>query len=302
MKILLTGATGFLGTHLARLLVAAGHDVACLRRADSSQGALDAGHRTFRCDDSNDSDAAIARAFAEHRPDVTIHLAAHFVAEHRPDDVVPLIRANIEYGARVLDAMTDQGCTAMVWAGTSWQHYHDRAYCPVNLYAATKQAFSTLAEYYLDARGLRLLELHLYDSYGEDDPRGKLLSLIKSAARDAVNIDMSDGHQRMHLVHVDDLARGFMLAAAQVLAQTPGSRRVYRLPSTQAVSLRELVETFNRVHPDRPVHAHWGRRPARAREVTQPWQDAPVLPGWAPAIDLAEGLMRLMTDTETQRP
>lgn len=299
MRVMLTGATGFLGRRLSRRLVAEGHEVACLLRAESRSEGLETAIASYRVDESGDG---LRDAFAAHCPEVTVHLAAHFVAEHHPTDVVPLIRANVEYGARILDAMTAEGCHHLVWAGSAWQHFHDRAYCPVNLYAATKQAFSSLAEYYVDACDLRLLELHLYDSYGEGDPRSKLLSLIKSAAINAVNIDMSEGNQRIHLVHVDDLAHGFVLAAEQVRAQTPGSRQVFRLPSAQAVSLRELVGLFNRLHPQRPVQVRWGQRPARTREVAIPWEDAPILPGWQPGIDLADGLTRLMADLPEGHP
>jgi len=181
----------------------------------------------------------------------------------------------------------------MVYAGTSWQHYRDREYCPVNLYAATKQAFSTLAEFYRDAAGLRLLELHLYDSYGEDDPRKKLINLLKHSAQAADNLAMSLGEQQMHLVHVDDVVRGFVLACRQVLEQAPSERRVYRLPSNHPVSLRELVERFA-VCSDKVVHVAWGARPYRTREVFQPWENAPVLPGWRPMIDLDWGLSRFL--------
>ena len=290
MKVLITGINGFLGTHLAALMRSQGHAVGGLLRSGAGLPPDLAGIPVWPADENTDG---FAPALAEFAPDVVVHLAALYVAEHKPEDVVPLVRSNIEYGARLLDAMRVANCTAMVYAGTSWQHYRDEGYCPANLYAATKQAFSTLAEYYLDAAELRLLELHLYDSYGEDDPRKKLINLLKLSAESADKLSMSEGEQRIHLVHVDDLSRGFSMACEQVRALSAGQRRVYRLPSQQAVSLRELVATFNAVAPERPVDVSWGQRPYRQREVFQPWEAAEVLPGWQPEISLAEGLGRL---------
>ena len=290
MKVLITGISGFLGTHLAALLRSQGHAVGGLLRPGSALPLGLAGIPVWPADESTDG---FAPALAEFAPDVVVHLAALYVAEHKPEDVVPLVRSNIEYGARLLDAMRESGCTAMVYAGTSWQHYRDEGYCPANLYAATKQAFSILAEYYLDASGLRLLELHLYDSYGEDDPRKKLINLLKLSADTADKLSMTEGEQRIHLVHVDDLSRGFAMACEQVRALPAGQRRIYRLPSQQAVSLRELVAAFNAASPVHPVNASWGERPYRQREVFQPWEAAEVLPGWQPEISLAEGLRRL---------
>jgi nucleoside-diphosphate-sugar epimerase len=290
MRILITGVSGFLGTHLAADLLAAGHDVAGLVRPGSRMAP---GLTTIPLWQIADGGAGLRQALQTFAPDVVVHLAALYIAEHKPEDIVSLVRANIEYGACLLDAMSEAGCDAMVYAGTSWQHYRDLDYCPVNLYAATKQAFSSLSDYYRDAAGLRLLELHLYDSYGEDDPRKKLINLLKFYAQSAEILDMSEGNQRMHLVHVDDLSRGFALACEQVRAFGVGERRVYRLPSAAAISVRELVELFNVQNPERQVNVRWGARPFRAREVFQPWEGAAVLPGWQPTVSIAEGVRRL---------
>jgi nucleoside-diphosphate-sugar epimerase len=235
----------------------------------------------------------VREALAACRPDVVVHLAALYICEHSPDDIGPLIRTNVEFGAHLLDAMTAAGCSALVYAGTAWQHYRDRAYCPVNFYAATKQAFSTLADYYLDAAGLRLLELHLYDSYGENDPRSKLIQLLTAATASGDELSMSEGAQQVHLVHITDQSRGLAMASELVRTFAPGERRIYRLPSAKSVSLREVVATFNAADPSRPVQVSWGRLPYRKREVLQPWEGAEVLPGWSPSISLAEGLHRM---------
>lgn len=290
MKVLVTGITGFLGRHLALEMRRQGHEVGGLVREGTPHPIGLDGLPLWPLGSDY---AGVESALAEFAPDVVVHLAALFVAEHRPEDVTPLVRANIEYGARLLDAMRVTGCSALVYAGTSWQHYQDRDYCPVNLYAATKQAFSTLAEYYLDAAALRLLELHLYDSYGEDDPRNKLIGLLERSARTAGDLAMSNGEQCIHLVHVDDLSRGFAMACEQVAALSPGQRRVYRLPSKEVISLRGLVRVFNAANPEHPAGVAWGQRPYRQREVFQPWEGGPVLPGWYPQVDLATGLARV---------
>lgn len=290
MKILITGATGFLGRHLVRELLSRGHEVGCVLRTDSRTERLPEGITISRVGDFGEG---LADATAQFAPDVVVHLAALYVAEHRADDIGPLIRTNVEFGARLLDAMARARCSALVYAGSSWQHYRDRDYCPANLYAATKQAFSTLAEYYLDAAGLRLLELHLYDSYGEDDDRQKLLTLLKNAADAAVNLPMSAGEQRIHLVHVADLCRGFAMACEQVRTFDAGERRLYRLPSREAITLKAVVANFNAAAPSLPAKIFWGARPYRQREILSPWESAPVLPGWEPTICLADGLARL---------
>ena len=287
MKVMVTGATGFLGSHVVLDLVQQGHHVGVLLREESARERVPRECAVWMVTaDGN----GLVEALTEFKPDVVVHLAALYVCDHDQEDVSPLIRTNIEFGAQVLEGMRAAGCRALVYAGSAWQHYRDQAYCPVNLYAATKQAFSALADYYRDADGLRVLELHLYDSYGPNDARPKLLNRLLQASENGTEVAMSLGEQRLHLVHVDDLSRGVVMACDHVHKFDPGERRIYRLPSHQALTLREVVATLNAVDRSCQVTVKWGERPYRLREVFTPWEDAEVLPGWCPQIPLEAGL------------
>lgn len=287
MKVLVTGATGFLGSHVVPELLQRGHRVGALVREGSSSDRVLAECAVWTV--TKDS-GGVVEALTEFRPDVVVHLAALYICDHHQEDISPLIRTNIEFGGQLLEGMRAAGCDALVYAGSAWQHYRDQEYCPVNLYAATKQAFSALADYYRDAVGLRVVELHFYDSYGPNDSRPKLLNRLLQAAEAGTEVAMSPGNQRMHLVHVHDLSRGVAMACDQVRMLETGERRVYRLPSHKAITLRELVATVDAVDRSRPIKVKWGERPFRTREVLTPWEGAPVLPGWRPEVTLAEGL------------
>lgn len=290
MRILVTGASGYLARHLIPALLDAGHLVACLTR---DPAALPKNWTNLPTGVADRSGHGIRSLCATFKPDVVVHLAAGYKAEHCFDDIAGLIDANILLSTHLLEAMHEAGCHSLVWAGTAWQHYEGADYRPVNLYAAMKQAVSTLAEYYLDTAGLRLLELHLYDSYGEDDPRQRLLNQLQASVASERALALSPGEQRLHLVHVDDLAQGFLMACTQIAKQPAGTRRIFRLPSASAVTIRELVALFDAADPARPTHVNWSARPYRQREVFTPWESGEILPGWQPSIDLASGLRRL---------
>ena len=121
-------------------------------------------------------------------------------------------------------------------------HYGGEAYRPLNLYAATKQAFSDLMAYYTDAGLLRAVTLVLSDTYGPDDHRPKVLNLIRDAALKGETIALSDGEQDYDVVHIDDVVRAFRMAGEQLLQSEGWKNEIFQVCATEPLSLRQTVE------------------------------------------------------------
>lgn len=298
--VLITGASGFVGRHLAHRLLSARSDrprpvVHALLRANSDGSALPEGTVIHRYDGNPEQLRAIVTQCA---PDVTFHLAALFRAEHQPNDIRPLIDSNLEFSTQLVDAVSATPSRRLVNAGTIWQHFDGDSYNPVCLYAATKQAFEAILAFYAEARGLHATTLLLPDSYGPNDTRNKLITLLLRAAHRGTVLELSPGQQRIDLLHVDDVVSGFIQAADQLMIQAPGSTAGagqasrYQLSSGQPRSLHELTMLISSI-VGKPIDARWGARPYRQREVMMPWQGGAALPGWHPTTDLRTGLEQI---------
>jgi nucleoside-diphosphate-sugar epimerase len=225
-------------------------------------------------------------------PDVTFHLASLFLAQHKPDDVETLIRSNLLFGTQLLEAMASRGRTLLVNTGTAWQHFNNRSYSPVALYAATKQAFEAIIRYYVEAKEFRVITLKLFDTYGPEDPRPKLLSGLRKAALNNKPLSMSPGRQCIDLVHIDDVVNAFIIAGNRLISGVGASEESYAISSGVALSLRELVAIFQQ-QINANFLVEWGALPYRPREVMKPWRFGKHLPGWQAKVALEEGLKSL---------
>jgi len=285
---LVTGSTGFVGGHLVRRLAAEGWQVARLLRDGLETAAPLAGVADHPWDGSTDGALAAVAAAA---PDVVFHLASLFVAEHGATDVAPLVESNVLVGAQVAEAMLRAGCRLIVNTGTSWQRDAAGAYGPVCLYAATKQAFEDLLDYYVSAEGFAAISLRLYDTYGPHDVRPKLVSALARAIRTGAPLELSPGEQLLDLVHVDDVTAAFAVAGRRLLDGGTGHER-FDVATGDRRSLREVVAAYGAA-AGRPVPVRWGARPYRRREVMTPPAGTPP-PGWRAHVSLDDGFRRLV--------
>ena len=294
---LVTGATGFVGSHLTQRLVRDGWTVHALVREGSRFPAPAglAGVRRHVYDGTLDS---IVGAVEEARPCVVFHLASLFIAQHRPGDVDRLVASNILFGAQLLQAMAAAGVTRLVNTGSSWQHFHGPEYEPVNLYAATKQALEDIIRYYGEAHGLRCITLKLFDTYGPEDRRPKLLNLLLEAARTGEAVGLSPGEQIVDMIYVDDVVEAFLVAGRMVEEGRGPACQAFAVSGGERVSVRELVKACEEVL-GAPVPVIWGARPYRDREVMVPASFDEGLPGWHPRFSLRQGLSRVMLSSRS---
>ncbi len=292
LRILLTGATGFIGGRLAGALVRERYSVSAIVRKTSRVERLQQDIGAVNCHAFEGNTEQLIEIVDRCRPGLVIHLASCFVAEHRPCQVEELVTANLLFPTQLLEAMAANEVTRLINTGSVWQYYGNRGYDPLNLYAATKQAFVDMACYYRQVRGLRTLTLVLSDTYGPDDPRPKLVNLLVDAHRQRRRLPMGSGRQIIDLVHIDDVVAAY-LGAVKSFDELADPDGTYSIRSDRPLTVRQLVETFARLCGG-GLETAWGQRPDRERELLRPVDTVPRLPDWQPQIDLRDGLRQLL--------
>lgn len=292
-RALVTGATGYVGSKLCQRLLDDGWTVDVLVR-DAGRPLLTTLASRVTPHDYDGSTESVLTAITNSKPDIVFHLASLFIAEHRSEQVTDLIVSNVLYGTQLVEACVRKGVKYLINTGTSWQHYRSDTYDPVCLYAATKQAFEDILDFYTDAFPMRAITLKLFDTYGPDDPRPKLINLLVKTVKTGEALGMSPGEQALDLVHIDDVTKAFKVCAHQLLdGVLSRAHEHYAVSSGVSMSVRQLVALIEQLS-GKAINVTFGARPYREREVMLPWHAGQRPPGWQTEIGIRTGLASML--------
>lgn len=257
---LVTGATGFAGSHLTRALAADGTRVRVIARsAARAREALPAGVEIVEGDLTDP--ATVVRAMDGVR--TVYHIAAMYrQAKHRDADYALV---HVEATRLLLEAASDQRVQRFVHCSTVGVHGHvasppadeEAPYGPGDIYQRTKLEGELLARSYHRERGLAVTVARPTAIYGPGDRR--LLKLFTMIARRRFVV-LGRGDIFYHMVHIDDLVRGLRLLGSHPRA--PGE--VFILGGERYYTLREIA---NLIAEAEGVPAPWLRLPARPFQI-----------------------------------
>lgn len=293
MNILVTGATGFIGKKLIHSLISE-HVVHILIRPNSQWEDLSVQH-VF---EFNDNHQQLADYLFENKIEGIVHLASLYLVQHEASDIKDIILSNIYLGTALLEAAKKSKVKWFLNTGTFWQNYlsDSKEYCPVNFYAASKQAFVDLAKYYTETSDIRFVTLKICDTYGKDDTRPKILTLFRRISESHETLAMSPGEQLIDILYIDDVISGFLCLIKKLISGIILENE-YVLRSSERYTLKELAYIFSHIN-GKTLNIFWGGRSYRDREVMKPWNMGEVLPDWNPMFDIKKGIKKFLEKNE----
>ena len=173
MRILITGATGLIGYHVAEHFLTTGDDVHLIVRPSSQKDKLLDLPGKLSLHTHHGTSEELHEILRVASPHLVIHMAATGRYDHDLVNIDPIISSNLLFGTQLLECTVRNHVPYFINTGTFWQYQDSASYSPTSLYAATKQAFQDILWYYIKAFSLKSVTLILFDTYGPKDPARK---------------------------------------------------------------------------------------------------------------------------------
>lgn len=283
-RILLTGVTGFLGSHLAKALLAAGHEVVALKRKSSSLHRVESVISGIDFYDIEGLD--FDQLFRDcGKIDTIIHTATCYGRNN--ESVSEIFSANTEFPLRLLDAGSRAGVGVFLNTDTILDKY-------LNLYALSKNQLLQWGKFFSMHAKIRFANIRLEHFYGPDDDPTKFSTyVINSCLQNIPELKLTKGEQKRDFIFIDDVVSAYM-----VLLETMDSFKEpfleFDVGSGQSVSIREFVETVHRLTASK-TQLLFGALPYREGEVMHSEANISGLAalGWQCRYDIETGLKQV---------
>ena len=278
MRILVTGAAGFIGFHTSKTLLGRGDDVVGLDNLNAfydvtlkeARLAQLTAHKTFRFIKANLEDRAVMeKLFADHRPQRVIHLGAQAGVRHSLTHPHDYASANLVGFLHILEGCRHHGIEHLVYASSSSVYganttipfsIHQAADHPLSLYGATKKANELMAHSYAHLYDLPVTGLRLFTVYG---PWGRpdmsaFIFTKKILDGDPIEVFNNGNHSR-DFTYIDDIVQAIVRSCDRVATPDPawsGTKpdpatstapfRLYNIGNHSPVALMDFIDCIER--------------------------------------------------------
>lgn len=285
-RILISGATGFLGSHLVARLLREGHELTLLIRSSSDLWRIES--VLGEVDTVSVEDDSIRNIIERNKIDTVVHTACDY--GRQGNSPYEISQTNVGFGLQLLSAAIEGGVARFINTDT---------FLPRNMnpYAITKYQFLDWLKHF--SNQVRIINFRLEHMYGpKDDDKKFLCWFIQQLKNKQPRISLTSGEQLRDFIHVRDVVDAFAL-----IVNAPSRDLDYEefdIGTGYLTSVRDLTENLYKLYvqrwPDTTCELGFGDLPSRPIEFNAPIIEAKAIRdlGWSPRVSLADGLKELV--------
>jgi len=297
MRILVTGGTGFIGSHLIRRLISEKHRVSVLSRPDSDNWRIKDISKQIQTIDYYSVDQ-LNNAFKKNKFDLIIHLASLYIKNTDiPGDINNLNEANIMTPSLLLQIAVNHKVAGFINTGSCFEYFplkrpvqETDLIRPFNYYAATKIAFEQILKYFVNNKEIRGVTLKLFYPYGPRD-NVKVIPLMIDSLMNNKSLTLTYGEQKLNFTFVEDIVDAYIKAADYIASARYKKYEVFNIGTDKKISVKKIGRILQKISGKRDKLSF--SRPYPENEIMDlscSYEKAERVLHWSPATDIIGGL------------
>ncbi len=293
--ILLTGATGFLGSGVLRRLIADGWDVCCIKRKTSDLYRVEG--IMGECKWYNLEAGVIEQIFRDNPIQMVIHCATNYGREDT--EYFNVYQTNVILPLELLEYAIKYGCRVFINTDTFFVKgirclWEERGKPYRSVYTTTKYLFTHIVKEQIAKWDVAFLNLQLEHLYGAGDGEHKFANFVLGQLqRNVDEIELTEGTQVRDWIYIEDALEAYGIVVSQAEHFAKGALHQIEVGTGEGRSVREFVETAKRVVGS-STKLLFGKKKMHQGELLYSCADTHILKsiGWVPQYGIEEGLRK----------
>ncbi len=283
--ILLTGTSGFIGYTFLKYALSKKFDVTdILRSKNKSNSKLNQLKKIYPNRYKSiffSNYKSLKQKIKNHRFYCFINFANLYKNNHNYDDIFRFIESNILFPTLIYDLIYKK-TKKIINFGTMMQHADGKSFSSKNLYAATKNSFEMINNYYSsNKKNVKIYNLKFYESFGENDKRIKLIpTLIKNYKKNKLTIILSKSLE-LNIIHINDIINSINILLNYNVK--PGS---YCLKNKKNIKVIKLIEILNKTL-NKKIKVKYYKK----SDIVFTKSNLKILPKWKPKDNLIKKII-----------
>jgi len=287
MKILVTGATGFLGSYLVKSLLDKGHDVSILKRSFSDTWRIATVLEKLYV--YNIDKCSIQQPFKDHgRYDAIIHTATCY--GRNGESAQQICEANTVFPLQLLETAIAYNTATFFNTDTVLKKY-------LNKYSMSKKQFMEWGKKFANEDAIKFVNIQLEHFFGPKDDESKFTTYVmNSCVQNRSSLKLTEGEQKRDFIYISDVVDAYLLLL-QKLDGLPEQFQDYSVGSGSAISIRDFVEIVHQLSNSK-TYLDFGAIPYREGEIMESKADITLLKklGWMPTVSIIEGVTKCLNE------
>ena len=247
-NILLTGATGFIGSNILKA-IKLNNKVFVLQRLNSKIIINKSKNiKILKFKDYN----SLSNKLKKIKVNTIIHCATHYKKKHSYKYIFKFVESNIMLGNIILENIEILNAKQFINFSTTWEDIDNKENNPKNLYAAYKKSFNCIMQYYKKSfPNINFIDLMIVDTFGENDKRQKLITTLRKNYNQKKITKIISKKLYLNLINVEDIVN-----AVKIILKNKIQPGKYILKNTNYLNIFNLVEYINKSNSNK-IKVKW---------------------------------------------